>query len=558
MNVLFALYGDFSSNSAIPLAAHARELHRLGHQCAVALPSGVEEAAGQTDPGLRPILYRDALDDPAAVFPDGRPADILHAWTPREGVRRFVTSYLAGNPTPWVIYLEDNEGWIARAALSLRGLREEVLHQHTEEVISLWTPEGMAHPLRYPSFIGLADGAVVIQDKLAVEVPPWVPCATVMPGVDLALFTPRPADPATRTRYGVQAGERVIVYPGGLNDFTRPGLEALCLAVGLINRQGTPCRLLRSGPVPLDFLDRLPLDAAAAVTDLGTLARKDLPELLALADVFVQPGKHDAFEDLRLPGKLPELLATGRPVILPDTNIASLLRDGVDAVLHRTGSPEEIAEKCLALFADSAKAQAIGKGGRRFAETHFDPAAQAALLEQAYRKACEGFDPATAAKVWDDRALETPVQDLLVRKLRIVAKRDGSRPGGMLEAQAGCIEAALERARGLEAGFAVRDGEIGSLKDEVAARGAHIAGLNQAIAETHAQAVALNEALAVSNRTVTALGEAGAHLQGQVAALTATVGQRERHIAALESSLSWRLTRPLRALGRFLARFNGR
>jgi hypothetical protein len=304
--------------------------------------------------------------------------------------------------------------------------------------------------------------------------------------------------------------------------------------------------------VPLDFLDRLPLDAAAAVTDLGMLPRKDLPELFALADVFVQPGRHDAFEDLRLPGKLPELLATGRPVILPDTNIASLLRDGVDAVIHRTGSPEEIAQECLALFADSGKAAAIGRAGRRFAEEHFEPAAQAALLEGAYRAAREAFDPAAGARVWDGRAPETPVQELLVRKLRIMAgAHGGSMPGPLLDAQARCIEDGLERARGLEAGFVARDREIASLKEEVAR-------LGQAAAEAHAQAVALNDALAASNQTVARLGEAGAALQGRVAALTATLGQRQGHIAALESSLSWRLTRPLRALGRLLARFHGR
>jgi hypothetical protein len=44
--------------------------------------------------------------------------------------------------------------------------------------------------------------------------------------------------------------------------------------------------------------------------------------LLALADLLVQPGKPDAFNDYRFPSKLPEFLSVGRPVILPDTNIA--------------------------------------------------------------------------------------------------------------------------------------------------------------------------------------------------------------------------------------------
>jgi glycosyltransferase involved in cell wall biosynthesis len=537
MNVLFALYGDFGSNSAAPLMLHARELHRLGHRCAVAVPSGVEAGIAQDNPSFRAVLYAEALANPAAIFPDGRPADIVHAWTPREGVRRFVMSYLTQRPTPWVIYLEDNEGWISRAALSLVGLREDVLLQHSEEIISAWTPEGLSHPLRYESFIGLSDAAVVIQDKLAIEVPPWVPCTTVMPGVDLKFFSPRPPDPALRKRYGVGDDERVIVYPGGLNDFTRPGLEALCLAVGLINRRGTPCRLLRSGVVAMDFLQRLPSDALARVTDLGELPRADLPGLLALADVFVQPGKPEPFEDLRLPGKLPELLATGRPVVLPDTNIASLFRDGVDAVLHRTGSPEEIAEKCLALFADPERARRIGEVGRRFAESHFDPTVQASRLEGVYRASCEAFDPEFAGKLWSASAQES-APALLARKLRLLAdlaSAGSTVSGAMLKVHARGIEFTQERSLGLETGMAVRDREVKSLKGEIAS---------------------LNDEAQERAKEIAALSEAVAEVRGQLAASGQTIAEREHHIAAVESSLSWRMTHPLRVAGRIISRFS--
>jgi glycosyltransferase involved in cell wall biosynthesis len=317
MNILFAMYGDFRSNSAHPMALHARELAAAGHDCVAAVPSNVQSADSLGTRSFRPVLYGEALEHPERLFRDGRPADILHAWTPREGVRKFVTAYLARRPTPWVVYLEDNERWIANTALALTGMREETILQHTGEVISTWTPDGVPHVLRYESFIGLADAAVVIQDKLRPEVPPWVPCSTVMPGVDLEAFFPRPPDPALRQRYAVAGDARVIVYPGGLNDFTRPGLEALCRAVGMINAAGTACTLLRSGPVALDFLDRLPPEAAGAVRDLGALPRSDLPALFSLADLFVQPGKPDPFEDLRLPGKLPELFASGRPWCCP-------------------------------------------------------------------------------------------------------------------------------------------------------------------------------------------------------------------------------------------------
>ena len=92
---------------------------------------------------------------------------------------------------------------------------------------------------------------------------------------------------------------------------------------------------------------------------------------MALADVFVQPGKIDPFEDLRLPGKVPEFLAMGRPVLMPDVNISHLFKDGVDAVFLRTGSAEEIALKCIDLFSDPQQAGRIGRAGRLLAEKYF-------------------------------------------------------------------------------------------------------------------------------------------------------------------------------------------
>src|SRR5688572_4969049 len=133
MNILFVLYGSFNSNSANPLVLYARELHSFGHDCAVAVPSGLETVNQHENPTFRPVLYRDVLNAPSSVFDDGRPADVVHACTPREVVRRFITPYMAKQPTPLVIYLEDNEAWISMRAL---GLNQEAFGQLTEREIS--------------------------------------------------------------------------------------------------------------------------------------------------------------------------------------------------------------------------------------------------------------------------------------------------------------------------------------------------------------------------------------------------------------------------------------
>lgn len=451
MNILFVLYGDFGCNSANPLVLYARELSLSGHSCAVAVPSNLETVCQHENVSFRPILYCDVLAAPYDVFPDGRRADVIHACTPREVVRSFITSYMTEHPTPLVIYLEDNESWISTRALDFD---EATLVQRTEKEIAEKLPDALSHPFLYEAFIGLADAVAVIQDKLKVEVPPWVKCKTVMIGIDLQFFSPRPADHLLRMKYGVADGEKVIVYHGGLNRFVRPAIETLCRAVGLISQQGFRCRLLRTGPVALDFLDQLPPESKSAISDLGLVPKCELPNLLSLADVFVQPGGIDAFEDLRLPGKLPEFLAMGRPVVLPDVNIAHLFRDDEDAVLLRTGSAEEIAEKCVALFSDPLKANMIGQAGRLLAEKYFDVRSQAYLLEDVYKLACDTFNPEVASEVWRLKDGKKSVAILLAHKLSLLADLPNSKvdfkAGEMLRAYARHIELMQKRVSGLE------------------------------------------------------------------------------------------------------------
>jgi glycosyltransferase involved in cell wall biosynthesis len=470
MNILFVLYGNFHSNSANPLALYTRELQSYGHHCAVAVPSGLETVNHHDQPNFRPVLYNEVLNAPAAVFPDGRPADVIHACTPREVVRRFVTSYMAKRPTPLVIYLEDNEGWIATRAL---GLNEETLYEHTEREVSEKLPEALAHPFWYESFIGLADAVAVIQDKLAATVPPWVHREIVMIGVDVEFFSPRPPAVSLRTKYAVAKNERIIVYHGGMNQFTRPNIKILCEAVGLIRQEGYPCRLLRTGRTALDFLGQLPRETANGISDLGLLPRNELPNLLALADVFVQPGELDPFEDLRLPGKIPEFLAMGRPVVMPDTNIAHLFRDGLDAVLLRTGNADEIATKCIELFSDPERADEIGRAGRRCAEKYFDVRCQAKRLEQVYETARKDFSSQIASQTWRGAEESTPVKLLLARRLRLLADvydtRDGLETGALLREYARCIETMEQRMRGVDATLAERDREIATLKEAIEA-----------------------------------------------------------------------------------------
>src|SRR5262249_2021521 len=145
-------------------------------------------------------------------------------------------------------------------------------------------------------------------------------------------------------------------------------VRTLYLAVGALNRRGVPTTLVRLGR---DLVDPVPFELAwirRNVIDLGVRPHVEVPRYLALADVLVQPGRSDAFNDYRFPSKLPEFLATGRPVVLPATNIGLHLRDGEECVLLEDGSALEIAAALQRLFDDPDLSRRLGVAGRRFAQ----------------------------------------------------------------------------------------------------------------------------------------------------------------------------------------------
>ncbi|MDS4040866.1 MAG: glycosyltransferase [Candidatus Competibacter sp.] len=383
MNILFVLYSDFTCNSINHIAPFAAELTRMGHACAVAVPYGLETIASVSHPRFQPLLFDRTLVDPCC-FPDGRAADLLHVWTPREIAREFAFAYLAERPdTLLLVHLEDGERDITAAML---GIPSADFALFDDRELARQIPISYAHPRYAEYLLLLADGVTVIQDKLTSLVPPFISRLILYPGVDLALFQPRPPDPRLRAALGISAAERLIVYQGGMNPVVLDEIRDLYLAVGWLDRQGYDCRLIRTGPGRPPFLDSLPALCRKRVLDLGFVERQRLPELLALADVCVQPGRRTSFNDLRLPSKIPEWLAMAKPVLLPEANIATLLEDGGNCLLLREGTPQEIAAKCAWLFDHPDRARDMGQRGRQFAERHFALPEQARLLAEFYQR----------------------------------------------------------------------------------------------------------------------------------------------------------------------------
>ena len=380
LNVLFILPGSFSANSALHVAALADELAAAGHACAVAVSHDLATLAHHEHPAFRGLLHAEA--EAGVAFPDGRGPDVLHAWTTRENVRVLAEKLRARHGCRVIVHLEDNEQQLLAHALHCD---LAALGKMSDTELDRLVPGDLSHPHRSRAFLAAADGVTVIADRLREFVPAGRPCQTLWPAADARYFFPRPRPDDFRRMLDLAPNETVLFYHGNVHAANAAEVRELYAAVLLLNRTGHSVTLVRTGLDRLDFLGPLAAEVTPHVLALGQiLHHRHLPSLMALADIFVQPGEPDPFNDYRFPSKLPEFFALGRPVILPRTNLGTQLRPGIDAYVLDKADAASIAAAVIALRADPALCARLSAGAVEFAAAHFSWRRTAETLAKFY------------------------------------------------------------------------------------------------------------------------------------------------------------------------------
>jgi UDP-glucose 4-epimerase len=393
LNILFILPGSFASNSALHVAALAAELTAAGHSCAVAVAHDPETVNHLDRPAFRGLTHAMAENDPD--FPDKRGPDIVHAWTTRENVRQLGEKLRSRHRSQVIVHLEDNEQQVL--AFSLARTPAEIARLSDAELDRL-VPADLSHPRLSRGFLARCDSVTVITDRLREFVPPGKACLTLTPAADGRHFFPRPVPAAFRDALRLAPGATVLFYHGNVHAANAAEVRELYAAVLALNREGLPVTLLRTGLDTVDFLGGLAAETAPHVLPLGQiLHHRHLPPLMALADIFVQPGRPDAFNDYRFPSKLPEFFALGRPVILPRTNLGAQLRHGVDAFVLENADAAGIAAAIRALRQDRALYDRLSRGAAEFAARQFSWRRSAAALAGFYVSRSPGDSPRATA-----------------------------------------------------------------------------------------------------------------------------------------------------------------
>ena len=362
LNVLFVLPHQFDSNNGYHVQLHAARLQARGADCTVAVPDGLYVASSGP---LRVRSYTQVLSEAAgAGFEDGRGPDLVHAWTPREIVRRFVESVRGRWRCPLVVHLEDNEEHLTEVALG-RPFAE--LARLSLAELDRCIPEHRYHPQRGRWFLDRADGLTLVIETLGRFNRYGRPSLVLSAPVDERLFYPRPLNRALRQALAIGDEAGVVVYTGNVHAANRGEVGELYRAVAELNRLGRSTVLVRTGVNgATGALEGVA--PASQVRELGWVEREQVPEILAAADVLVQPGEPGAFNDQRIPSKLPEYFAMGRPVVLARSHLGLEVRAGEEALVVEAANASEIVRAVRAIGEDRALAERLALGARRFYE----------------------------------------------------------------------------------------------------------------------------------------------------------------------------------------------
>ena len=345
LNVLFVLYGNTDSNGGYHAQLHANRLLEQGVDCLFAVPD-----SSDNEDILRQSLHN--LSNPVRILPysafsipgfrlpfaNGGSPDIIHAWTPREVVRKFWEKLLQQYSCPLVIHLEDNEEYLTAAKV---GMPFAELLRLPEAELDRIIPGDRYHPIKGKAFMNRARGLTMIIETLKGFNIGNVPELVLAPPVDESLFYPRPINYDWRRSLGIPEGDMVLAYTGNVHSGNRDEVGELYRAVEILNQRGCPTVLLRTGLKG----EEMGVESRGRNYEkyLGWVEREQVPEILAAADILVQPGVPGEFNDRRIPSKLLEYFAMGRPVVLPKSNLGLRVKHGLEGYVLARCDAEGIA-----------------------------------------------------------------------------------------------------------------------------------------------------------------------------------------------------------------------
>ncbi|MDH7489556.1 MAG: glycosyltransferase family 4 protein [Anaerolineae bacterium] len=175
-------------------------------------------------------------------------------------------------------------------------------------------------------------------------------------------LSPRYDAEAFRARHGITGP--MVLFVG--QKFAYKNYEALLAAAPTVWARWPDARFVFIGPRTRHSQRAFAGHSDPRIVELGAVGIEEKTSALAACDVFCMPSSQESFG-----GVFVEAWMMGKPVIGGDIPaVREVIADGVDGFLVPP-APATIADRILALLADTAMARRMGEAGRQKALTRF-------------------------------------------------------------------------------------------------------------------------------------------------------------------------------------------
>lgn len=208
-------------------------------------------------------------------------------------------------------------------------------------------------------------------------------------GVDLDDFNLKESASATsitakKKELGIDSSSQVVGSIGRLDE--QKGHRFFLEAIPEILKRVQRVKFLIVGDGPLrSKLEKLSEKLKISQNVIFTGIRHDVPEILAIMDVFVLPSIFEGFGIVLL-----EAMAMERAVVASKVGgIPEIVDDGLTGILIKPANPPEIANSVITLLKNPEKAKQIGETGRKRVKETFSADSMVKRVETLYGELCE-------------------------------------------------------------------------------------------------------------------------------------------------------------------------
>lgn len=467
MNIALVSYMGYDGPGVMHAHCFANCLADRGHDVLFLLNGEQETGELMAEPPryrLQQVGFKGGLlDARTREVVDRHDADIIHLWTPRHLPARVGLEAWAATGGRLLIHYEDDEEFILRHFggnerfgcddLGLyrffwqRRPDPEALYEHATAMDleflrqTMLEPDAWSwlHPVVSPVVEKLAEAYTSISLAYRDDVLSKrdQPVEILYPGVDMERFSSTGRSTELRRELGL-ADRTVLLYSGAIatiHDFTSyvNALPALCaeypeVVVVQVGRNHIP-ELMSHKVRDLRLEDHLLLT--------GSVPHHRMPEYLALADAYLAPVRADDFNAHRLPSKIPEYMAMGRPMLVVDHGFGVELDDPSEVVKVSGDDPEEVERGLRELLSRRSHWQSMGEAAKDKARRLFDWGRNtekllelySRTLAQEHRSTAEGLDPARAVPLLADIGYEPGRSQALLSRVRATVDESSTEGG---------------------------------------------------------------------------------------------------------------------------------